>query len=193
MNLPFFFLKSLQKMSSRIKQHEDHTSQSIFHHGLIKLIIRTILHHEGKTWDFFLFWSGFHVKQEDQQPKRQTDKGKVMMKKFGLKHKLEDKEEVKAEKISEQVEEDRKPKLFSASLKGKYSLFEDKKEQPEQYLAPAENSHEEKTVDRKEIVVPKENIRTQQRSPITILSDDEGYLLEEEQVEKTTVEAETYR
>ena len=79
-------------MSSRIKQHEGHTYQSIFHHGLIKLIISTVLQHEGKTWDFFLFWSGFHVKQEDQQPKRKTDKGKVMMTKLGLKPKLEDKE-----------------------------------------------------------------------------------------------------
>ena len=85
MNLPFFFLKSLQKMSSRIKQHEDHTSQSIFHHGLIKLIISTVLQHEGKTWDFFLFWSGFQVKQEYQQPKRQADKGKVMMRKLDFK------------------------------------------------------------------------------------------------------------
>ena len=55
MNLPFFFLKSLQKMSSRIKQHEYHTSQPIFHRGLIKLIISTVLQHEGKTWDFFYF------------------------------------------------------------------------------------------------------------------------------------------
>ena len=72
--------------------------------------------------------------------------------------------------------------MFLANLKGKYSLFEDKKEQPEQYLAPAEDSHEEKAVDRKEIAVPKEDIQTQQRSPITILSDDEGYLLEDEQL-----------
>ena len=62
MSLPFFLYKSLQKMSSRVKGHEDHTSQSIFHHGLIKLIISTVLQKEGKTWDFFLFWSGFQVK-----------------------------------------------------------------------------------------------------------------------------------
>ena len=43
MNLPFFFLKSLQKMSSRVKEHQDHTKQSIFHHGIIKLVIRTAL------------------------------------------------------------------------------------------------------------------------------------------------------
>ena len=66
MSLPFFLYKSLQKMSSRVKGHEYHTSQSIFHHGLIKLIISTVFQKEGKTWDFSLLWSGFQVKQEDQ-------------------------------------------------------------------------------------------------------------------------------
>ena len=84
-------------MSSRIKQHEDHTSQSIFHHGLIKLIINTVLQHEGKTWDFFIFWSSFQTKGEDQKPKRQADKGKVLMRKLGKKSKPEDKPEVKVE------------------------------------------------------------------------------------------------
>ena len=35
MNLPFFFFKILQKMSSRVKEHQEHTKQSVFHHGLI--------------------------------------------------------------------------------------------------------------------------------------------------------------
>ena len=43
MNLPFFFLKILQKISSRMKEHQDHTKQSVFHHGLIKLVISTVL------------------------------------------------------------------------------------------------------------------------------------------------------
>ena len=43
MNLPFFLLKSLQKMSNKIKGHLDHTHQSVFHHGLIKLIICIVL------------------------------------------------------------------------------------------------------------------------------------------------------
>ena len=49
MSLPFFLFKSLQKMSSKVKGHQDHTSPSIFHHGLIKLIISTALQREGKT------------------------------------------------------------------------------------------------------------------------------------------------
>ena len=106
MNLPFFFLRSLQKMSSRIKQHEDHTSQSLFHHGLIKLIITTVLQHEGRTWDFFLFWSDVHPQQEDQQLKRQTDKGKVMMKKLRHTTKPADKDKVKAKKMEKQVKVD---------------------------------------------------------------------------------------
>ena len=43
MSLPFFLFKILQKMSSRVKGHQDHTTQSIFHHGLIKLIISNAL------------------------------------------------------------------------------------------------------------------------------------------------------
>ena len=65
MNLPFILFKSLQKMSSRVKGHQDHNSQSIFHHGLIKLIISTALQREGKTWNYFLFWTGFQIKQEE--------------------------------------------------------------------------------------------------------------------------------
>ena len=43
MKLPLFFLKSIQKMSSRIKGHIDHTHKYMFHHGLIKLIICSVL------------------------------------------------------------------------------------------------------------------------------------------------------
>ena len=48
MNLAFFLLKSLQKMLNRIKGHFDHTNQSVFHHGLIKLIICTDLKKKNK-------------------------------------------------------------------------------------------------------------------------------------------------
>ena len=66
MNLPFLFLKILQKMSSRVREHQDHTKQSIFHHGLIKFIISTVLQKKGKNWDYFLFQSGFQSEKEDQ-------------------------------------------------------------------------------------------------------------------------------
>ena len=49
MNLPFFFFKSLQNMSSRVKEHQDHTKQYVFHHGIIKLVISTVLQKKEKT------------------------------------------------------------------------------------------------------------------------------------------------
>ena len=82
MNLPFLFLKILQKMSSRVNEHQDHTKQSIFHHGLIKLIISTVLRKKEKTWDYFLFWSGFQTEKEDQAQKRQLNKGHNLVKKL---------------------------------------------------------------------------------------------------------------
>ena len=66
MNLAFFFLKSLQNMSSRVKEHQDHTKQLVFHHGLIKLVISTVLQKREKTWEHFLFWSGFKAEKEEQ-------------------------------------------------------------------------------------------------------------------------------
>ena len=65
MNLPLLFLKSLQNMSCRVKEHQDHTEQSVFNHGLIKLIISTLLQKREKTWEYFLFSSGFKTEKED--------------------------------------------------------------------------------------------------------------------------------
>ena len=69
-------------MSSRVKEHQDHTKQSIFHHGLIKLIISTVLQKKEKTWDYFLFWSGFQTEKEYQAQKRQLNKGHNLVKKL---------------------------------------------------------------------------------------------------------------
>ena len=69
-------------MSSRVKELQDHTKQSIFHHGLIKLIIITELQKRGKTWDYFLFWFGFQSEKEDQSKRRQVNKPQNLVKKL---------------------------------------------------------------------------------------------------------------
>ena len=140
-----------------------------------------MLQHEGNTWDFFLFWSGFHVKQEEQQPKRQTDKGKVMMKKLGHTAKPTNKEEFKVEEVAGQVKLDNKFKRSSVGTTGKYSLFAKEELQPSLQLTPAADSEETKTVVEEKAAIPEDEVQTKPRSPLTILSDDEGYLLEEEQ------------
>ena len=53
-------------MSSRVKEHQDHTKQSVFNHGLIKLVISSVLQKREKTRDYFLFRSGFQTEKEEQ-------------------------------------------------------------------------------------------------------------------------------
>ena len=48
-------------MSDRVKGHKDHTQKSIFHHGLIKLIVNVVIQKKGRTWEHFVFWSGIHT------------------------------------------------------------------------------------------------------------------------------------
>ena len=82
MNLPFFFLKILQKTSNRIKWHMDNSNKSIFHHGLIKLIVCIVLQKKSRTWDHFLFWSCFPNKQEYQARKILMSKQFSFVKRF---------------------------------------------------------------------------------------------------------------
>ena len=69
-------------MLKRVKGHSDHTNQFLFHHGLIKLIICTILHKENRSWDHFLFWSGFGIKQGDHVNKSLLNKQYGFVNKF---------------------------------------------------------------------------------------------------------------
>ena len=105
-------------MSGRVKEHQDHTKQSVFHHGLIKMVISIVLHKIEKTWEYFLFWSGFQTEKEEQSWKRKLDKGQNFIKK--LKNKIT----VKNEEGSEL---------------GKYLNQEDEKIEIEQQINIEEN------------------------------------------------------
>ena len=43
LNIPFYMSKILENMVTRVRNHPDHTSHSMFHHGLITLLITTEL------------------------------------------------------------------------------------------------------------------------------------------------------
>ena len=103
------------------------------------------------------------------------------MRKLGQKTKPADKEDVKVEKAAEHVEVDIKPKVFSVGTAGRYSLFSEEELQPRQQLIPAAVSKEARAAVIEKVAIPEDDFQTQQRSPLTILSDDEGYLLEEDQ------------
>jgi hypothetical protein len=54
LNFPFYFLKSLEKISSKVLKNVANPHNSLFHHGLIKFLIITELIEKGKTWDEFI-------------------------------------------------------------------------------------------------------------------------------------------
>jgi hypothetical protein len=55
LNFPFYFLKSLEKMSSQVRKNVTNPHNSLFHHGLIKLLILTELEKQGQSWDAFIY------------------------------------------------------------------------------------------------------------------------------------------
>ena len=56
LNLPYYLLKSMQKMIARIHSHHEHTVRSLFHQGLIKLLIVFHRRKRGKRGrSFFLY------------------------------------------------------------------------------------------------------------------------------------------
>jgi hypothetical protein len=62
LNMPFYFQRSLYKMSKRFKRQK--ADSSLFHHGLIKLIVVYHLSLHGDSWRAFLARNGF----EDLDP-----------------------------------------------------------------------------------------------------------------------------
>jgi hypothetical protein len=76
LNMPFYFQRSLYKMSKRFKKEK--ADSSLFHHGLIKLIIVYHLSLHGDSWRAFVARNGF----DDTNP-IQVDKPVVSETKAG--------------------------------------------------------------------------------------------------------------
>jgi hypothetical protein len=57
LNILFYLLKILYKMEKRYKRHN--LDSSLFHHGLIKLLLVHHLKMLGEYWDSFVSRNGF--------------------------------------------------------------------------------------------------------------------------------------
>jgi hypothetical protein len=55
LNFPFYFLKILEKMSSQVRKNVTNPHNSLFHHGLIKLLVLAKLEKQGQNWDAFIY------------------------------------------------------------------------------------------------------------------------------------------
>ena len=60
-------LKSIIKRATRVKSHIDHTSQSIFQHSLVKLLLVTELKKKNRSWQHFWLWSSFEPERSEAQ------------------------------------------------------------------------------------------------------------------------------
>ena len=120
--------------------------------------------------------------------------GKPLVRKLGQKIKVEDKKDVNLEEVPEPSKEDCEHQQLSDDNKDKRSLFTKKEGQLVQDRVTAETFSEEKNVATKKSAVKEEKIQAQERSPITILSEDEGYLLEgDELIVKDEARIGTYK
>ena len=57
MNMPYYLLQSLKKMSSQVKKNKN-KERSMHHHGLIKMLVEYELNQKGKSWNIFLWENG---------------------------------------------------------------------------------------------------------------------------------------
>jgi hypothetical protein len=55
LNFPVYFLKILDNMSSQVRKNETNPHNSLFHHGLIKLLVLTELEKQGQSREAFIY------------------------------------------------------------------------------------------------------------------------------------------
>ena len=69
LNLPYYLLKSIEKMIARVRNHPEHRSHSVFRHGLIRILINYELGKTCRSWQHFIFWSGFGAESRERDGK----------------------------------------------------------------------------------------------------------------------------
>jgi hypothetical protein len=76
LNMPFYFHRSLFKMSKKFKRHQ--ADSSLFHYGLIKLIVVYHLSLHGDSWSIFVARNGFEDPNPIQVDKHVVSEVKVV-------------------------------------------------------------------------------------------------------------------
>ena len=59
LNVPFYLHKSLQKMDKLYQRQKINPQSSLFHHGLILILVVSHLSKTGDSWENFLFRNNF--------------------------------------------------------------------------------------------------------------------------------------
>lgn len=61
-DLPFYLFCNLSKMCDKVQLRKETCETSLFHHGLVKLMVLHELQKIGRDWDTFIFMSSFESK-----------------------------------------------------------------------------------------------------------------------------------
>ena len=72
MNMPYYFLSSLQKMACAYQSNVGDKERSLFHHGLIKILVSYQLGELGDSWESFLSRNEFGENEEWPQRRPKT-------------------------------------------------------------------------------------------------------------------------
>ena len=65
LDFPFFLFRSLAKMADKVQMKSQGCETSLFHHGLVKLIVSHELRKINREWSSFLFICGFGVETQE--------------------------------------------------------------------------------------------------------------------------------
>jgi len=80
-NLPFFLLNNLRRMASNVQNKIEFIDTTMYHHGLIKILIEFHLKCIGDTWEDFLIRNQF---QEAPESPKEDNIRKSRRKKIGI-------------------------------------------------------------------------------------------------------------
>ena len=61
MNLPFYFFRSIGKMVDRVQAKSKAVDTSVFHPGLINMLVMEELRKRNMEWEEFITSSNFHL------------------------------------------------------------------------------------------------------------------------------------
>jgi hypothetical protein len=84
MNIPYFLLNSLKKMAEQVHKAKDFRG-SLFHFGLVKILIKSALSHKQETWDMFVVRTLASEKYRDKSVKIDPPQKKLNSRKKGVK------------------------------------------------------------------------------------------------------------
>jgi hypothetical protein len=84
LNIPFFLLKSLKKMAEQVRKAKDFRG-SLFHFGLVKILIKSALSKKQETWDMFAVKTLASDKSKDRSVKPAPSQKKLNSRKKRVK------------------------------------------------------------------------------------------------------------